>query len=316
MSIQKTPDTFLYLCASSFFFIASFAVNLSQMLSLQKLSEAKDQTLATIPQVKAATNYKMLPLLKDTGEFPILTAQGVVAFDLNTQTLLYEKNADLQLLPASTTKVMTALVALEYFPLDTVLQIPPITVVGQKMKLFPGEKITVRSLLDGLLIYSANDAAEVLAAHYPGGREGFVAAMNEKSKNLALTHTHFENPSGLDDSNHFSTARDMVFLTKNAIQNPILAEIVNTKDKTVTSIDGKFVHQLANINELLGTVDGVVGVKTGWTENARENLITYIKRNNQNVIIAVLGSQDRFGETKQLINWIFNKYEWVLTYSP
>jgi len=94
------------------------------------------------------------------------------------------------------------------------------------------------------------------------------------------------------------------------MKNPEFANIVGTKEITVKSIDGKIVHKLANVNQLLGKVPGVLGVKTGWTESARENLVTYIERDNHKIMIAVLGSQDRFGETKELINWIFANYSW------
>src|SRR5205085_9676867 len=133
-------------------------------------------------------------------------------------------------------------------------------------------------LLYGLLVYSANDAAEVLAMEYPGGRDLFIQAMNLKAEELHLTQTHFNNPTGLDDEGHYSTARDMTFLGEVAMRDPFFSLVVGTKEKVVQSEDGKIVHRLKNINELLGVVDGVKGVKTGWTENARENLVTYVER--------------------------------------
>jgi D-alanyl-D-alanine carboxypeptidase (penicillin-binding protein 5/6) len=94
------------------------------------------------------------------------------------------------------------------------------------------------------------------------------------------------------------------------MKNSEFAEIVGTKKINVSSVDGKIIHRLANVNELLGKIPGVLGVKTGWTENARENLVTYIERDNHKIMIAVLGSQDRFGETTELIDWIFSNYSW------
>ena len=141
--------------------------------------------------------------------------------------------------------------------------------------------------------------------------------MNQKAKDLNLKNTHFVNPTGLDADNHYSTARDMTRLSEIAMQNEKFAQIVKTKEKIVRSVDGKFVHYLTNINKLLGSVDGVLGIKTGWTEEARENLVTYIQRGNKRIFIALLGSQDRFGETKELIDWVFANYEWKsLAYSP
>ena len=295
--LYPAKDKLLYLTMVAFVFIASTALVLAKpSLQLPKY-------------VRQRSVYAPLPVLADTQNFPVLSAQGAIAVDLDSGVVLYEKNADARLLPASTTKIMTALVAMDFYPSDTVVTVHNPSVEGQKMGLVKGEQITVRGLLDGLLIYSANDAAEVLAQIYPGGREGFVRAMNIKAEALHLNNTHFSNPTGLDGNTHSSTARDMVRLAEFAMRNPLFAEIVVTKEKMVTDKTGKIVHRLKNINELLGE-DGVVGVKTGWTENARENLVTDVEKDGRRVIIAILGSQDRFGETKELIGWLFDNYHW------
>lgn len=261
--------------------------------------------------VTKAYEVSMLPVLgENTTSFPIVSAQGVIVVDDSSGSILYEKNADLRLLPASTTKIITALTALDYYDLDSKLVVGNIRVEGQKMGLIKGEEITFRSLLYGLLVYSGNDAAEVIAQNYPGGRDLFINAMNLKAKQLNLDNSHFDNPVGLDGQNQISTAKDMVRLARVAMQNPLISEIVNTQEVSVTDISGKIIHRMESTNKLLGRVDGVRGIKTGWTENARENLITMIERDNHKVFIAVLGSQDRFGETKELIDWIFNNYEW------
>ena len=202
------------------------------------------------------------------------------------------------------------MVALDSYPLDQVITVGDVNVIGQKMRLVKGEQMTVKNLLYGLLVYSANDAAEVLAANYPGGRDNFITAMNKKAADLHLANSNFTNPAGLDDPNHYSTARDLIRASWVAMQDPRFAQMVGTKTIIVTSVDGSIKHNLTNINELLGTVDGVAGVKTGWTEAARENLVTYIVRNNHKVLIAVLGSEDRFGETKTMIDWIFGNFSW------
>ncbi|MBX4205765.1 D-alanyl-D-alanine carboxypeptidase [Candidatus Microgenomates bacterium] len=262
------------------------------------------------PTVTRAYDVSPLPVLGDTTSFPVVSAQGVIAIDDQSGVTMYEKNADQPLLPASTTKILTALTALDYFPLDAKLKVSRVSVEGQKMGLVAGEEMTFENMLFGLLVYSGNDAAEVIAENYPGGRELFINQMNIKAKQLHLDHSHFENPVGLDSNNHVSTAKDMVRLARVAMNNPEFAKIVATKEISVSDTSGKIVHRLRNTNELLGEVEGIKGIKTGWTENARENLITYIERNNHKIIIAVLGSQDRFGETKELINWIFSNYTW------
>jgi len=298
-------DRFLWFLALSLFFVTSFYFSLIKKETI--ILQAKRPDISVSP----------IPTLVGNEPFPILSAQGVVAIDPDSGVSLYEKGADLNLLPASTTKIMTALIAFEAYDLNDVVTISGPRVVGQKMGLLWGEQITVQNLLDGLLIYSANDAAEALASHYEGGREAFVARMNEKAKELHLINTHFVNPSGLEDVGHVSSARDLVRLAEIAMQDNRFASIVGTKEMVVTSTDEKFVHKLTNINELIGEVDGVLGVKTGWTENARENLVSYIDRDGKKVFIALLGSQDRFTETKELIEWIYSNYEWQnLSYSP
>jgi len=257
-----------------------------------------------------AGEVSAMPVLKEGKTVPILTAQGVIAADMDSAVILYEKNPDLKLFPASTTKIMTALVVMELYNLNDVVTVNHEKVIGQNMKLYPGENISVYNLLQGLLIFSANDAAEALANHHPIGREGFVSAMNQKAQSLSLTNTHFVNPTGLDDVGHFSTARDLVRLSEVAMRNPVFAEIVGTKQKMVSNKENTYNHNLTNINELLGKVEGVEGIKTGWTENARENLVTYVNRDGKRIIIALLGSQDRFGETTKLLDWIYDSYVW------
>lgn len=259
---------------------------------------------------ETATSYAPIPVLRENSGFPVISAQGALAVDLSSGVPLYEKNADSPLLPASTTKIVTGLVSLDNYPLNMTIKVGKVKVVGQKMGLIAGEEIKVEDLLYGLLVYSANDAAEVLAANFPGGRESFITAMNKKARDLSLKNSEFFNPSGLDGNGHVSTARDLVRVSEVAMRNPEFARIVGTKNITVKSVDGKISHRLSNINELLGKIPGVIGVKTGWTENARENLVTYIERDGRKVFIAILGSSDRFGETKELIDWIFTNYTW------
>lgn len=288
----------LYLSMIAFVLVATTALSLKQDVKI-------------IPKNVFSRETSKLPVLSKTVGFPILSAQGVLAYDLDSGITLYEKNPEKPLLPASTTKIMTALVSLDAYPLDKVLVIGnEVNVDGQKMGLVAGSEMTVENLLYGLMVYSANDAAVVLAKNYEGGESAFIEAMNKKAVDLGLKNTHFVNPVGLDGELQRSTARDMVLLSSVAMKNSEFAKIVGTKKVTVETVDGKYIYPLSNINELLGKVDGVLGVKTGWTEGARENLVTYIDRDDKKVIVAVLGSQDRFGETKELIDWIYTNYSW------
>lgn len=265
-----------------------------------------------VPPKPLSPLTKPIPVLPKEFTPPALSAQSVVAIDLGSGSVLYQHQPHLRSLPASTTKIMTAVVALEEYQLDA-----PVTVtnadraIGQKTELIQGETLTVRDLLYALLLDSGNDAAVTLAQHHPQGYFGFISAMNSTARRLGLTGTHFENASGIDSDQHFTTARDLAILTQYALTLPEFKTIVATKTHTITSTDGRFTHYLTNLNQLLGTVQGVVGVKTGWTETAGECLVTLIERDNRQILIVVLGSLDRFGESKSLIDWIFSTYVWL-----
>jgi D-alanyl-D-alanine carboxypeptidase len=303
---------FMYLAMVSFVFITTSA------LALSKKNETAHKVveLPIVEAQKEPASYAPLPTLSEDASFPILSAQAVLATDLDSGVTLYEKDPDSKFLPASTTKIITALVAMDHYSMDQVLKVGKISVAGQKMGLAAGEEISVEDLLYGLLIFSANDAAEVLAQNYPGGRVEFISEMNLKSQSLNLENSFFQNPSGLDGTEQLATARDLSRISAYAMKNPEFAKIVGTKERLVKSVDGKFAHKLTNINELVGEVDGVLGVKTGWTENARENLVTYVERDGKQIMITLLASQDRFGETKELISWIFESYTWIEISGP
>lgn len=252
------------------------------------------------------------PEIKKGAVEPVLTAKSIYAVDLQSGKVLLSKNPDIPVLPASTTKMATALVALETYDLNQVLTIGKVNVEGQKIGLLQGEQITVRDLLNGLLVASGNDTAEVLAANYPGGREAFVGKMNELARSLGLENTNFKNPTGLDEYLHFSTAKDLVTIAAVAIQDPTVAEIVSLQETNTVGLNMR-PHKLSNINQLVGKVPGVMGVKTGWTLNSGESVVTYINRDGKKVMIALMGSADRFGETETLINWIYENYSWGAT---
>jgi len=291
----------LWLSALALVFISIFAFIINGQ---------KNITVAKVEVEPISKVFTDVPVLSSESNLPILSAQAALAIDLDSGVSLYEKNPDEGFLPASTTKIVTALVAMDYYETNDILKVIDPSVEGRKMGLVVGEELTVSDLLQGLLIYSANDAAEVLAQNYPGGRENFITAMNLKADQLGLRNTQFTNPSGLDGGRHLTTARDLHFVANIAMKEAFFREIVSTKEAVAESVNGNIKHRLVNTNELLGSVEGVMGVKTGWTENARENLVTYITRNDKEVIIVLLASQDRFGETQELIEWIFDNYEW------
>lgn len=224
---------------------------------------------------------------------------------------MFQKNETAPMHPASTTKIMTALVALDLFKLEDIVTIPEATIEGQLMKLSPGEKMSVENLMYGMLVYSGNDAAHALASYHPQGVSAFIDLMNQKAKELHLEQTTFANPTGLDDPAQKMSSRDLARLSRYAIQNPVIAKIVAIPSITVADADYKNFYDLRNVNQLLGKIPGVAGIKTGWTQEAGENLVTLVNRDGHQVIIVTLRSKDRFGDATKLIDWVFANYQWV-----
>lgn len=239
-----------------------------------------------------------------------ISGEGVVILDVTSGVYLYKRNEEESLAPASTTKIMTALVALDHYNLDDVLTIKTVANAGQTMGLVSGERMSLENLLYGTLIQSANDAAFALADNFPGGADAFVEAMNKKAADISLTKSYFTNPVGYDDPRHKMTPIDLARLSSIALTNPTIAKMVAIPQITISDVTHTYFHALSNINQLLGKIPGVGGIKTGWTQSAGENLVTLVERNGHKVIIVLLRSRDRFGETAKLIDWVFGNYRW------
>ncbi len=261
-------------------------------------------------QVAGIQKYNIPPVGKNL-PLPNFSARAVLIKDLSTDTVLLQKDANISLAIASTTKIMTALVASEYFKQNEVLTVgDSANTPGSRVGLIRGEDLTFRSVLYGMLLNSGNDAAFTLGENYPGGVLGFVSAMNKKAIGLGLRSTHFDNPAGFDSPSHFSSASDLAKITEEALKNPTLARIFATKETNIVSLNKKYTHQLLNLNKLLSSVQGVLGVKTGTTEEAKESLVTLVERSGHRVLLIVLGSNDRFGETTRLIDWTYQNFQW------
>lgn len=264
-------------------------------------------------QVAGIQKYNIPPIAKNL-PLPNVGARAVLIKDLVTDTILHQKNIDVSYPIASTTKIMTAIVASEYFKQNSILTVgTSANISGSRVGLIAGEDLTFRSLLYGMLLNSGNDAAFALAENYPGGILGFVSAMNKKVLQLDLKNTRFDNPAGFDSSNHYSSAADLAKITQEALKNPHLARIFATKETNIVSLNKKYTHQLLNLNRLLSEVSGVLGVKTGTTQNAKENLVTLVEREGHRALLVVLGSSDRFGETTKLIDWTYANFTWPET---
>ena len=253
-----------------------------------------------------------LPIKKLTAtQIPPIQAGAFLVIDKESGEVLAEKNADRELPPASTTKIMTAIIALEHMDQDQIITVPSgVPHEGSVMKLVEGEKIRTSDVVIGMLIHSSNDAAEVLARTFPGGSSAFIDAMNQKAQELGMIHTHYKNPSGLYEPGHVMTVRDLLILSRYAMQNGIFSAIVSQEKADIKSVDGKILHHVETTNQLLGTVPGVEGIKTGYTEEAGECLVTQVTRDGHTILTALLGSTDRFSETKTLISWVYDGFLW------
>ncbi len=242
---------------------------------------------------------------------PPISAKSAVVIDAKTGVVLYERDPDIRHLPASTAKLMTALVSLERCSPDKVISIGSVNSEGTQMGLSTGDLVTVRNLLYGLLVASGNDAAYALAYGCYNSYEQFISSMNQKANELGMANTRFENPAGFDSPSQYTTARDLVKLAKVAVANPLIAQIVATKSIVLTDETGNKAYYLENINELLGEVEGLEGIKTGQTEGSLQILVSKTTRDSNTIIVAILGSSDRFDESKKIIEWAFANHRWL-----
>jgi D-alanyl-D-alanine carboxypeptidase len=249
------------------------------------------------------------PLIHFT-KSPVLTTNNYILIDTSTNKIITAKNIDQKIYPASTTKLATALTALNLYPLDEVITVDQTYNEGKTMELQLGEKITVKSLVQALLVYSANDSAYTLAKHYQGGISGFVDQMNSLISKYNLINTHFINVDGIHEGNHYSTVYDLSQLGRLAIKNPIVRNVVKNKTLTVTDITGNIKHEITSTNELLGVVPEIIGLKTGWTPEAKGCFIGLINIDGHEIISVVADSDDRFHDTKILINWLKQNVSW------
>lgn len=286
-------------------------INFFLILPLLKYSITYRKIYANTTQ-KALIDYKSpdKPIVINKDNFPILDSLSYILVDVDTNTILAQKNPKERIYPASITKLATALTALNIYPLEEVITIPGIYEEGKTMKLVTGEKITIKSLVEALLVYSANDAAYNLALHHGSGIPGFITDMNKLLKKYQIENTNFINFDGIHDFNHYSTAYDLAQLGRLAIKNSIIKDIVRQKQITVTDIDNIYQHELISTNELLGIIPEIQGLKTGWTPEASGCFISLINIDGHQLIGVVTQSLDRFNDTKKMIDWSKNSIIW------
>jgi D-alanyl-D-alanine carboxypeptidase (penicillin-binding protein 5/6) len=242
---------------------------------------------------------------------PAISGESAILIDEASGISLFEKDPHTRVPPASLTKIMTALIALERGHLDDRVEI---SVDSRRMRgstvmgLVPGERLTLEDLLYGMMLPSGNDAALAISEHISGSTDAFVALMNQRAAELGLINTHFANPHGLDNAAHYSSAFDLAVLTRVAMQRQDFRTIANTKYHVVTGTMATY--DLGTLNPLYGRIAGVDGVKTGYTRTARQTLVGSVTRDGHRVLVVVLRSPDRAYDGTVLLNWAFDAYQW------
>lgn len=241
--------------------------------------------------------------------YPNPGAASAVLIDAVSGKILYAKNAGEIMAPASTTKIMTAILALEYLPLDKTVTIcsEAASQEGSSMALQKNEKKTVRELLYGLMLVSGNDAATALAEAVAGTEAKFAALMTQKAHQLGMNNTQFKNASGLPARGHYSTASDLAILTQYAMRNGNFAKIVSTKVKAVSGVNSGKNRKLINHNKLLWEYRYTTGVKTGYTNTAGGCLVASAQRDGASLIAVVLKTSYIYDDTEKLFEYGFPK---------
>ena len=233
-----------------------------------------------------------------------LSAKSAVLIEAETGTVLYAKNAEERRAMASTTKIMTAILTIEAGDLDRRFTVDPyaIMVEGTSMGLREGDIVSRRDLLYGILLPSGNDAANAAAVSVSGSMSAFVKKMNEKAEQLGLENTHFVTPSGLDADGHYTTALDLANLTAYAMQNELFREIVSCKSKQLEFGNPPYKRWLYNSNKMLSRYEGAIGVKTGFTDNARRCLVSAAERDGVTLIAVTLNAGDDWNDHTKMLN--------------
>ena len=239
------------------------------------------------------------------------SATSAYVFDADTGRVFYEKNADTKRAMASTTKIATAITVIENVAdLDAIVKVDKraVGIEGTSIYLRAGEELSVRDLLYGLMLRSGNDAAVALAIYTAGSVDEFATLMNKTAELAGAENTHFANPHGLDDPDHYTTAKDLARITAYALKNPDFAQIVSTKNIKIPSSE-EGVRFLANKNRLLSSLEGCIGVKTGYTSKAGRCLVSAVERDGLRVVCVVLNCGPMFEESAEMLNEVCEKYK-------
>lgn len=272
--------------------LGGLAKSTTDSLNTQQVNESTNRS-----QEQEEIKEEIIPLPVD----PTFTSKSYVLYDVNAEKVVGGLDIDKKVANASTTKIMTALIAIEKYPLNRVLTVPDqcVGLEGNNVGFLPGQQYFVQDLMYGLLLRSASDATCTLTSNYNGD---FIYEMNKKASELGLINTNYVNAIGLDNDNHYSTSRDLLKLILEARKNETLKIIMGTRYFTLTETKTNRQYSVDNTNRLLFEIPGAVGYKTGFTSNAGECLVFGYTNFGTELIIVVMGSNDRFADAKQLLD--------------
>lgn len=297
---------------SLFLLILGLSLLVIQVLNKFKVPLTQEVKIPELISSSAAPVPRQVNLASASADLAEkVTANSVYALDLQSASTLFQKSEAIAAFPASTTKMMTALVARQQYPLDDWVTITRAATAaeGNTVGWYEGEVVSVADLLKGLLIFSGNDAAEALANYHPLGRVGFIHDMNALAQQLHLTSTHFTNPSGLDDPRQVTSARDLTLLAKEVVSDDFLGNVVASPTATITTQQGR-TSTLYSTNQLLKYSE-YQGVKTGTTPEAGEVLISKVSIKDHPVLITLLKSENRYSDMQMIVQWLTETYDWL-----
>lgn len=290
--------------------------------SLYKLEGSNRNSVIAINQNLPLPFITKKPTINRIAERPTINAKNYLLADMDSGTVLLKSNINNKVPIASTTKIMTAIIALEKYKLDDLVTVSNAAAsqTGARAFLRTGETISVKELLYCLLVKSGNDSAYALAEHYNGssdrGIDKFVSSMNQEAKNLGMKSTNYLDPAGLDAAG-YSTAYDLFLLTKHAMKNQTFRQMVATKEYTAKSSDGQIWHNLENSNRLVGEYNypGAIGVKTGYMPESGHCLVSAVRQNGHLLIGVVLSTYAdnataSADESKKLYDWSQTNVKW------
>jgi len=319
---KALSSNYFFILATAIIFAVAVFLPTKKLVNIVEPKESfTEDDLKNAGKIKGAKDLKtggslspINPTIKNglQNNFPLISATSAIAVDLNSGTILYEKDANTPLPPASTTKIATALVVLENYDLSKLVTIPKscVGLEGNNVGFLENDKVSVENLLYGMLVKSSSDASCALASI--DSKENFIFLMNNMALNLGLKNTNFTNEIGFDSENesHVSSANDLYLLAKKAMQNDFFRIIVGTRTFTIPSfINPQNPYFITTTNELLTTLPGTTGIKTGNTEKAKGCLVFSYDNLGKKILIVVMGSNKRFEDTKEILRWTLESFE-------